>query len=475
MKNYLKAIHSNRFNETKLGNDFYYPVAAICEEDLEIIKECNILKYNIFDESNIRRDIYLKKSSSGELFREYQCTNVPGLRSLYKSQFVLNKNLTENNMLWKLREKRTSSEDPILISINIEAGLNPRNIKNQFNMCDRDPITNEIKCRSIDENMEDVDFVDSAHETAPQCMDDLDLGSDADFWSCDGVVLTEGKEPKILDETIYVGNQEFRKSYNGYEMVIDSNMSYTIEFQGEIWEFSRKIVKQVKVLGKSVSQNIFGQWVGVCDDWKNLNSECGPHKYYKINSPAKQKKDCSLILDYNNFIPMQFNATTNLYQGSMGAYYEAFHSAVGMTWSILSKGAKSTTFKTADFGAACPDDIDYLLKFNDGTDLRNDRLWIPDTQPFPSGSPEVYDHLEYPWEHYRNDVISYCHGTCDQISVAISLNGTREVLTFHENKWIGGDYELKLTHVDNTSHSVHRLYKISSRNIIASSEVNFKA
>ena len=506
----MQTVHNNPYSETKLANDFNYPVAAICEEDLKNTKKCNILKYNIFDENNIRRDIYLKRASAGK----YKCRNIPGLQSSYESQFVLNKNLTEknklqekttssedpiltknmagSNMVWELREKRAWFSKPILLSINIEAGLNPRNIKNQFNMCDRNITTNEIKCRGstptrdVYENMEDVDLVDSVHETAPQCVDYSDLGLEKrrrkmtfenEFWSCDGVILTERKEPKILDERIFVGNQEFRKMDEsngtvGFEMVVDWFISYTIEFEGDLWKFYRKTLLWSKVLGKSVNQNIFGPWVGVCEDWKNLNSECGPHKYYKINSPAKEKKDCLPILDYNNFIPMQFNVTAGSYQGRMGAHYEASHSVKDMTWRILSRGNESIkTLKTPDFAAACPDDIDYLLSSRSYTDSRNSRLWIPDARPFPSGSSKAYDHLEYPWEHYRNDIISYCHGTCDQISVAVSLNGTREVLTFDENKWIGGDYALKLTHVDNTSHSVYRLYKNSTGNIIASSEV----
>ena len=105
---------------------------------------------------------------------------------------------------------------------------------------------------------------------------------------------------------------------------------------------------------------------------------------------------------------------------------------------------------------------------------KNKRLWVPDSRPFPSVSPEPYDHLEYPWEHYRNDIISYCHGTCNQISVAVSRNGTRQVLTYKNNEWTGGGYSLKSTHKGGTSFSTFHLYKIDSGNIIASSEVNIR-
>ena len=73
---------------TSLGTNSYYPVSAICEEDLEKTKECNVLKYNIFDENNIRRDIFLKKQATGQ----YSCENFQGLRSSFQSQFMLNKN-----------------------------------------------------------------------------------------------------------------------------------------------------------------------------------------------------------------------------------------------------------------------------------------------------------------------------------------------------------------------------------------------
>ena len=84
---------------TSLGTNSYYPVSAICEEDLEETKECNVLKYNIFDENNIRRNIFLKKFATGQ----YSCKNFPGLRSSFQSQFMLKKN-SENNMLWELHE-----------------------------------------------------------------------------------------------------------------------------------------------------------------------------------------------------------------------------------------------------------------------------------------------------------------------------------------------------------------------------------
>ena len=108
------------------------------------------------------------------------------------------------------------------------------------------------------------------------------------------------------------------------------------------------------------------------------------------------------------------------------------------------------------------------------TKSKNSRLWVPYSRPFPSGSPEPYDHLEYLWEYYPNDIISYCHGTCNQISVAVSLNGTRQVLTYNDNEWTGGGYLLKPTHMDGTSFSTFYLYKIDSGNIIASSEVRIR-
>ena len=85
VKNYLKEAKDGT---TSLGTNSYYPVSAICEEDLEKTKECNVLKYNIFDENNIRRDIFLKKGTTGQ----YSCENFKGLRSSFESQFMLKKN-----------------------------------------------------------------------------------------------------------------------------------------------------------------------------------------------------------------------------------------------------------------------------------------------------------------------------------------------------------------------------------------------
>ena len=465
----MQELHKHP--QTKLGIDSYYPVAAICEEGLNKTKECNILKYNIFDENNIRRNIYLRRMQPGR----YSCKNLADLRSSYESHFVLAKN-PENDVLWELREyKDPDTPSNVLKATNIEAGPNPRNIKNQFNMCDKNGTTNEISCFGVDQFIERVDSILAAHETAPQCADDMNFEfiADAVFWSCDGVALTENKKPKISNAVIYIANQPFYNSWN--DLLKIRKLEYmnelnTIKFENGTWQFYRK--RDRKVLGKSTSQNIFGQWVGICDDWKNTNSECGPLKYYKINSPAKQYKKCSLVLDYGNFIPMQWNNITNSYQGEMGSSYEVKWSNEDWTWiQTIKYGFKNIKSKIPDFAAPCPDDINYLLTFNNKTDSRNDRLWILESRPFPSGSPKVYDHLEYPWEHYRNDVISYCHGTCEKISVAVSLNGTREVLTFNDNQWIGGDYIFNLTHISSTSFSMFNLYKKSSNTVIASSEV----
>ena len=472
VKNYLQEISQKKVNS--LGNDPYYPIAAICEEDLNSTKECTILKYNVFDENNIRRDIFLRRTASGE----YSCQNVRGLRSSYESRFVLKKN-SESQMRWELHEFRKLPKDPnanrpILRSINIEAGENPRNIQNQFNMCDRKGPFNELTCFGNDQNMDDVDVINAAHLTAPKCVDDLDSvlePAESEFWSCDGLVLTQKKEPKISNEVIYIGNQEFRKNGKKFELKVDSKVFYTVEFEDEVWQFKNKTAEQTKIIGKSVSQNIFGQWVGICDDWNSSTSECGTDQYFRINSPAVEKKNCSLILEYQERISFKFNATTNSYQGSMGVEYEVFHSTEDLAWTILQDG--EIKFKTPDFAAPCPDDIDYLLMYNDGTNSKNERLWIPDSRPFPSDSPEAYDHLEYPWEHYRDDIISYCHSTCNEISVAVSLNRTREVLMFNENEWIGGDFVLNSTHVDSTSYTTFQLYKVSSGNVIASSEVRW--
>merc|ERR1711962_1743698 len=148
------------------------------------------MKYNIFDENNIRRDIYLKKNTLGGNSSEYTCKNVPGSRSSYKSTFILKKN-SENNMLWELREIKDQSEN-ILRAINIESGYNPRNIRNQFNMCDRVGDTNEVSCSGNDSRIDDVDIINADHETAPQCADEeLNYNDQAlhesDFWSCDGL------------------------------------------------------------------------------------------------------------------------------------------------------------------------------------------------------------------------------------------------------------------------------------------------
>ena len=452
---------------SKVGTTSYYPVSAICEEDLEETKECNVLKYNIYDENNIRRDIFLKKSATGQ----YSCENFPGLRTSFQSQFKLKKN-SENNMLWELHE--TSIGVSSLRSINIEAGENPRNIKNQFNMCD-DSASNKVNCFGKDEVIETVDIINASHETAPQCADEIDLVDRDEVWSCDGVFLTNENKPNVSIGTIYVGNQAFNAANEGkFEMKDDSNVEivYTIEFSDGIWQFFNQTGGQEKLLGQSVSQNIFGRWVGICDDWDNLNSDCGPHKYYNINSPAKSKKNCSTVLDFQNFVPMKFNIAANSYQGRMGQDYEMFWSKGDMAWKILTNG--NLKYKTPDFSAACPDDIDYILMNTENIKSKNKRLWVPDSRPFPSVSPEPYDHLEYPWEHYRNDIISYCHGTCNQISVAVSRNGTRQVLTYKNNEWTGGGYSLKSTHKGGTSFSTFHLYKIDSGNIIASSEVNIR-
>ena len=452
---------------TSLGTNsyMYYPVSAICEEDLEETKECNVLKYNIYDENNIRRDIFLKKSATGQ----YSCENFPGLRSSFQSQFMLQKN-SENNMLWELHETRRLQEKPKLRSINIEAGENPRNIKNQFNMCDRDS-SNKVNCFGKDEIIENVDIINATHETAPQCADEIDLVDWEGVWSCDGVGLTNENKPNVSIRTVYVGNQPFNAvSERKFKMKDGSNV-YTIEFSDGIWQFIQKRGRQ-KLLGKSVSQNIFGRWVGICDDWRSRNSDCGPHKYFNINSPAKEKKNCSIVLDHHNYISMKFNITTNSYQGRMGQYYEMFWSKKDFAWKILTNG--NLKYKTPDFSAACPDDIGYILMNTENTNSKNKRLWVPDSRPFPSGSPEPYDHREYPWEHYRNDIISYCHGTCNQISVAVSVDGTRQVLTYNNNEWTGGGYSLKSTHMDETSFSTFHLYKIDSGNTIASSEVRIR-
>ena len=443
---------------TSLGTNSYYPVSAICEEDLNKTKECNILKYNIFDENNIRRDIFLKKDMTGQ----YSCENFPGLRSSFQSQFMLKKN-SQNNMLWELYE--TSHDISMLRSINIEAGENPRNIKNQFNMCD-DSASNKVNCFGKDEVIETVDIINASHETAPQCADEIDLVDRDEVWSCDGVFLTNENKPNVSIGTIYVGNQAFNAANEGkFEMKDDSNVEivYTIEFSDGIWQFFNQTGGQEKLLGQSVSQNIFGRWVGICDDWENLNSDCGPHKYYNINSPAKSKKNCSTVLDFQNFVPMKFNITANSYQGRMGQDYEMFWSKGDMAWKILTNG--NLKYKTPDFLEACPDAIDYILMNTENTKSKNERLWVPDSTPFPSGSPEPY---------YRNDIISYCHSTCSLISVGVSLDGTRQVLTYNSNQWTGNGYSLNSTHVHGTSFSSFHLYKINSGNIIASSEVRIR-
>jgi len=455
---------------TSLGTNSYYPVSAICEEDLEETKECNVLKYNIFDENNIRRNIFLKKSATGQ----YSCENFPGLRSSFQSQFILKKKSENNNvMLWELHE--TSNGDSTLRSINIEAGENPRNIKNQFNMCDRKSASNKENCFGVDEIIENVDIINAAHETAPQCADEIDLVDWDGVWSCDGVVLTNENKPNVSIGTIYVGNQPFNAANERkFEMKDDSNVEivYTIEFSDGIWQFFNQTGGQEKLLGKSIGKNIFGRWVGICDDSESLNSDCGPHKYYNINSPAKEKKKCSTVLDHHNYTHMKFNITTSSYQGRMGQDYEMFWSKEDSAWKILTNG--NLKYKTPDFSAACPDDIDYILMNTENTNPKNKRLWVPDSRPFPSGSPEPYDHLEYPWEHYRNDIISYCHGICNQISVAVSRNGTRQVLTYNNNEWTGSGYSLNSTHMYKTSYSTFHLYKINSGNIIASSEVRIR-
>ena len=157
---------------------------------------------------------------------------------------------------------------------------------------------------------------------------------------------------------------------------------------------------------------------------------------------------------------MKFNITTNSYQGRMGNDYEMFWSKGDLAWKIFTNG--NLKYKTPDFLAACPDDIDYILMNTQNTKSKNERLWVPDSSPFPSGSPEPY---------YRNDIISYCHSTCSLISVGVSLDGTRQVLTYNNNEWTGGGYLLNSTYIDGTSYSTFYLYKIDSGNIIASSEV----
>ena len=444
VKNYLKDM---KRGTTSLGRSMvrttsYYPVSAICEEDLNKAKECNILKYNIFDQNNIRRDIFMKKEMTGQ----YSCGNFPGLKSSYQSEFMLKKN-SENNMLWELHE--TSNGISTLRSINIEAGENPRNIKNQFRMCDTDGVSIQDDCFGVDETIETVDIVKADHEHAPQCADELDFGDwDGGYLSCDGKFV----------EPVFVGNQPFyANNEKKFEMNV-LNIVKTIELEDKVWKFYSETEGQKKLLGKSVSQKIFGRWVGICDDWKSLNSDCGPHKYYNINSPAKEKKICSAVFDFQNFVPMKFNITTNSYQGRMGQVYEMFWSKEDLAWKILING--NLKYKTPDFSAACPNDIDYILMNTQNTKSKNERLWVPDSSPFPSGSPEPY---------YRNDIISYCHSTCSLISVGVSLNGTRQVLTYNNNEWTGGGYSLNSTHID-TFH----LYQIDFGNIIASSEVRIR-
>ena len=355
VKNYLKDIKKGT---TSLGTNSYYPVSAICEEDLNKTKECNILKYNIFDENNIRRDIFLKKDMTGQ----YSCENFPGLRSSFQSQFMLKKN-SQNNMLWELYE--TSHDISMLRSINIEAGENPRNIKNQFNMCDKDSASNKDTCFGKDEVIETVDKVKADHEHAPQCADEMDFGDwDGGYLSCDGKFV----------EPVFVGNQPFyAKNAKKFEKDV-LNIVNTIELEDEVWKFYSETEGQKKLLGKSVSQKIFGRWVGICDDWKSLNSDCGPHKYYNINSPAEEKKNCSTVLDFQNFAPMKFNTATNSYQGRMGQDYEMFWSKGDMAWKILTNG--NLKYKTPDFLAACPDDIDYILMNTENTKSKNERLWV---------------------------------------------------------------------------------------------------